>query len=63
MLASTVFGLLALTGSITLLAIVASAIVIAWVSYAGRPDEGDDSLLGAGILLIIGWLVVLGTLL
>lgn len=41
-LASTVFGLLALTGSITLLAIVASAVVIAWLSYAGRPDEGDE---------------------
>jgi hypothetical protein len=41
-LASTVFGLLALTGSITLLAIVASAVVIAWVSYAGRPDEGGE---------------------
>jgi hypothetical protein len=39
-LASIMFGLLALTGSITLISLVASAVGIAWVIYAGRPDGG-----------------------
>ncbi len=45
-LASIVFGMLALTGSITLLTLVASAIGIAWVIYAGRPDEGGQRVAG-----------------
>jgi hypothetical protein len=41
-LASIVFGLLALTGSITLLSFITAAVVITWVIYAGRPNEGDE---------------------
>lgn len=45
-LASIVIGLLALTGSITLLSLVTSAIVIAWVISSGRPDEQDEQVAG-----------------
>lgn len=41
-LSSIVFGLLALTGSIVLLSLVASFIVIAWVIFVGRPDGRDE---------------------
>jgi hypothetical protein len=41
-LASIVFGLLALAGSIMLFSIVAFAVLSAWVIYAGRPDKGDE---------------------
>jgi hypothetical protein len=45
-LASIVFGLLALAGSTMLFSIVAFAVVSAWVIYAGRPDEGDERAAG-----------------
>lgn len=45
-LASIVFGLLALAGSIMLFAVVAFAVLSAWVIYAGWPDEGDERVAG-----------------
>jgi hypothetical protein len=42
-LASIVLGPLALTGSLVLLCLVAAAVAIAWVIYAGRPDGGEAS--------------------
>jgi hypothetical protein len=42
-LASIVFGLLALIGSLVLLCLVTAAVAIAWAIYAGRPDDPSAS--------------------